>query len=244
MTCVPAASYVVPVHRHIDDGVGAHAGFVHSTQEAVPPVTDLPQLLGAAHVGDAAVSGLQKVPACQQSAKNVVGGHRAHLILADRPVDDDAGDVLAAQHVPGCPVRVDGRQQHAAHPLLGEERQVGLLGGRALGTVADHHPEPGPVRRLFRTPCQGGEEGVAGVRHEQAQHAASSRAELTCRFAPDVPEDLDGRLHTCTRLLGHLVRPVQDVGHRAHGYSCFACYLLDPHHSRPSVHLRSERTPS
>lgn len=172
---------------------------------------------------------VDQMPYGQRAARHVVDRDRALGGALGDPVDQHEGDAVAAERRDVAPGRVGGRQQHAAYPLLGEERQVvGLLAG-ALRAVADHHAEPGVPRGALGAAGDVHEEGVAHVEDEQAHDPAASGPQLARGLAADIAEPVYRRLDTGPGLGGDAVRAVDDVRDRAHGDSGGAGDVLDTH---------------
>jgi hypothetical protein len=168
----------------------------------------------------------------QRPAGHVVDRYRAGLRPRHDAVDEHERDAALDERVEVAAAHVRRCDEHAADPLLHEQREVLRLLPWVLAAVAYHHPQAGRARDVFGPAGHFDEERVRHVQHQQSDNATAARPELARTLGPYIAEFLDGRQHQRAVLRRYHLRPVDDIGHGAQRHARPAGHVLDGDHAR------------
>src|SRR5690606_23398762 len=154
----------------------------------------------------------QQVGHGERAATDVVDRDRALVGAGGGMVDEDHADAAFLDAVQACEVLVGRRDEHAAHPLFGEDEEVALLLGAVAAGVAEDHRVTALARHVLHARGDIGEEGVADVDDGQPDGTAVPGPQAGGGAVPYETEFADGALHPAAGGGGVLLRPVGHVG--------------------------------
>jgi hypothetical protein len=139
----------------------------------------------------------------------VVRADGRHVDAVDRTVDEDERQARLP-HAPQLgQVRALGCDEQAVDALRGEGPQVGgLLGGVLVG-VGEEHGVAAPLRHALGGVGELGEERVADVGHEEAEHVGAGAAQRPGGPVRDVVELLRRGRDAGPRVRGRLAAAAQ-----------------------------------
>ena len=196
-------------------------------------------------VRDAAPPLIEQVLHGEVAAAHVIGRDGGEPGPWRRAVDEHHRDAAFAEPDEVVDVLADGRDEHAPHSLLREQVEVRRLSFLLLAAVAHEHREAVARCLVFRTARELCVERVRGVEHDQSDGEAAPCAQLAGGVVAHVPEFGHSGAHALDCAVGHDIRPVQHVRHRAERYSGVRCNVADADgHRAPSPVRADSVTPS
>ena len=177
-------------------------------------VLHLRQARRAADEPDPAAADGEEVLGGEQATGLVVDGDRRELLGPCHPVDQHHARAAITQAFESIDRRAHRGDQDAAHPLLLEQVEIGLLALAVLGAAAEDQGSALLPEHVFDASGDVGEERVRDVEHDHPDGLVGAGSQLAGRVVADVPQLVDGRLDPLEGRGQHLVRVVQRVGHR------------------------------
>ena len=166
-----------------------------ASERAGAPLGHLGQVLRPADEAQAAVAELQKVAGRHAASRDIVDADRAPLgVLARDPVDQDHRDAELAQLDQPWVAVVDGGDEHAADPELGQPVEEAVLSPGVVVRVAQEERQTRALGDLVDTPGDVGEEGVGRVEDDVGDGAALAGHQLAGRGVRHESELVDRRL--------------------------------------------------